>query len=192
MDLIAAVRVSLTARHTLRFERVRSLHGVMDRRTIRPKEVKEDGALAPGGCAVDDPIHIVGHAASFFRRKPQFEIKQMLASAGAWAYHSGLLTAVQYQVYDRPFGTDRTSRARKSSLRGCRSSAYEAAAGREGEPCDRRPSCKISLLPYVLRTSSSLLPPVPRVQLSISRDRRRLRLRRRSSPPSRAFAHIRF
>ena len=43
----------------------------MDRRTIRPKEVKEDGTLAPGGFAVDDPINIVGHAASFFRRKPR-------------------------------------------------------------------------------------------------------------------------
>ena len=66
VDLVAAMRVSLTARHTLHFDGVGRLQDVMDRRTIRPKEVKEDGTLAPGGFAVDDPINIVGHAASFF------------------------------------------------------------------------------------------------------------------------------
>jgi hypothetical protein len=90
VDLVAAIRVSLTARHALRFEAVGSLQDVMDRRTIRPKEVKEDGTLAPGGCAVDDPIHIVSHAASFFRRKPHFESKQSWRAPGHWAHHSGL------------------------------------------------------------------------------------------------------
>ena len=66
VDLIAAIRVSLTARHALHFDGVGRLQDVSDGWTIWPEEIKEDGTLAPGGFAVDDPINIVGHAASFF------------------------------------------------------------------------------------------------------------------------------
>lgn len=66
VDFVAAMRVSLTARHALHIDRVWRLQDAGDRRTIRSKEIKQDVILAPGGFAIDDPIEIVGHAASFF------------------------------------------------------------------------------------------------------------------------------
>lgn len=75
VDLVAAIDVSLTARHTLHFDRIGRLHDVGDRWTIRPKEIKEDVTLAPGGFAIDDPIHIVDHTASFLHRELHSESK---------------------------------------------------------------------------------------------------------------------
>jgi hypothetical protein len=68
VDLVAVVRVGLTAGHALHFDGVGCLQDVSDRRAMRPKEVQEDGPLARVRFAVDDPIDIVGHTGSFSRR----------------------------------------------------------------------------------------------------------------------------
>jgi hypothetical protein len=62
VDLVAAIGVGLTARHAFYFDRFGRLQDVSDRRTVRPKEVQEDGTLASGRFAVNDPINIAGHA----------------------------------------------------------------------------------------------------------------------------------
>jgi hypothetical protein len=71
VDLVAAIGVNLTARHTLHLDGVGRLQDVSDRRAMRPKEIQEDVTLAPRGFAVDDPIHIVGHTACFSAAKSQ-------------------------------------------------------------------------------------------------------------------------
>jgi hypothetical protein len=68
VDLVAAIHVGLTARHTLHFDRVGRFEDVCDGWTMLPKEVKEDVIPAAGRLAVDDPIDIVGHAAPPLRR----------------------------------------------------------------------------------------------------------------------------
>jgi len=80
VDLVAAIGVRLAAGDTLHFDGVGGLHDVSDRRIKRPEEVKKDGTPTSGGFAVDDPIDVVGHAASFFRRKLRLRVSPRAAA----------------------------------------------------------------------------------------------------------------
>jgi hypothetical protein len=60
------IRVSVTARHTLHFDRAGRLQDVSERRTMRSKEVKEDGLAQPASSAAFC-LRGVGRARFFFR-----------------------------------------------------------------------------------------------------------------------------
>ena len=64
VNVVAAIRVGLTARRTFHFETVGRIEEVSARRIIRTKEKEEDVIPATGGFAVDDPIYIFHHSVS--------------------------------------------------------------------------------------------------------------------------------